>query len=193
MKEITLKASKRTQSGKSYAKNIRKQGLIPAVIYGTTEPVMVEIEERQLQQIIYTNKSFFINIEVDGKNYKCIKQDAQFHAVSDQMLHIDFLAINDEKPVRLFLPIVLTGNSIGVQAGGHLYQLKRYLQAKSLPKFMPDDLVIDITNLDLGKTLQVKDLKFENIELLDSPNDLVVMVQMTRAAVSQQQEEQGKK
>lgn len=193
MKEITLKATKRTQAGKSYAKNIRKKGLIPSIIYGTAEPIMVEIEEKQLQPIIYTNKSYFINIDVEGKTYKCIKQDAQFHAVSEQMLHIDFLAISEDKPVRLFLPIVLSGNSIGVQSGGHLYQLKRYLHTKALPKYMPDELVIDITNLDLGKTLQVKDLKFDNLELLDTPNDLVVMVQMTRAAVSQQQEEQTKK
>lgn len=189
MQEFNIKAQKRTNAGKSYTVKIRREGLVPGVIYGSEEPVMIQIEEKQLKDLIYTPNVYIVKVDVDGKMYKCVKKEEQYHPVTDNLLHIDFYAISEDKAVKMYIPIKLNGTAEGVLQGGHLYQLKKYLNVKALPKYLPDTLDIDITNLQIGKTIKISDLKFDNIELLDSSSDLVIMVQMTRAAISKAESE----
>lgn len=191
MKEITLKAKKRTEAGKKYTKKIRKQGFTPAIVYGGNEPIMCEIETKALKNVIYTDKVYIINLDIDGEIVKCIKKDAQFHPVSDLVLHLDFLQVFDDKDVKIFIPVKLTGFAEGVKQGGHLYQLKRYILVKGKPAQFPDELSFDITKLTLGKSLKISEVTIENLEVLEPASDVIAMVKLTRAAMSQADEEEG--
>lgn len=193
MQTITLKATKRENSGKKFNKKLRKEGRVPGVLYGDKgENVLFSITEKELKKVIYTNKVYIINLDVEGEVYSCIKKDAQFHPVTDITLHVDFLRVNETDPIRIFVPVSLNGFAKGVQAGGFLYKMKLYLKIKALLKDIPDQVDIDVTELELGKSLQIKDLNLENIEILEPASDVVAMVKLTRAAMSQADgEEEG--
>jgi len=186
MQELNLKANKREIAGKKYSKQLHKKGMIPANIYGGKEDnLMIEITAKDLHPLLYTDKVYFVNIDVDGEVTKCIKKEEQFHPVTDEILHVDFLRIYDDKKVKLYVPIHLTGFSKGVKAGGHLFQMKRYLRIEAFPKDVPDFLEIDVTDLNLGKSLKIEELKFENITILEPSSDVVALVKLTRAAMSE--------
>ncbi|MBN2891967.1 MAG: 50S ribosomal protein L25 [Bacteroidales bacterium] len=185
MKTITLKATKRVETGKKHNKILRKEGLVPGVLYGNEkENVLFAISVKELKNVIFTNKVYIINLDVEGEVYTCIKKDAQFHPVKDNTLHVDFLRVSEDKPVKMFIPVTLTGFAKGVQAGGHLYQMKHYINIKASLENIPDQLEIDVTNLTIGKSLQIKEMKHENIEILEPASDVVAMVKLTRAAMS---------
>ncbi len=185
MQEITLKAQRRAQAGKKYNKKLRHGDSVPGVLYGKkSENVLFSISEKELKKIIYTNKVFIINLDVDGEIHKCIRKDTQFHPVTDKTLHIDFLKVNETDPIKIYVPVALNGFAKGVQAGGFLYKMKLYLRIEALLKNIPDQVDIDVTELELGKSLQIKDIKLENINILEPASDVVAMVKLTRAAMS---------
>ncbi len=185
MKNIVLKATKRDQIGKRVNKKLRKEGSVPGVLYGNNEEnIIFSISKKELKKVIFTNKVYIIKLDIDGVVYDCIKKDTQFHPVTDETLHVDFLRVNEENPIKLFVPVQLNGFPVGVQAGGHLYQMKRYINIKGLLKNIPDQLDIDVTNLALGKSLQIKELDIEGLEILEPASDVVAMVKLTRAAMS---------
>ncbi len=189
MKEFELKAFKRTGKGKKYTNQVRKSGRIPAIIYGGEENIMCEVEVKALRHLIYTDKVYLINLDLEGEKIACIKKAEQFHPVTDEVLHLDFLRIFDDKKVKIYLPVKLVGFSKGVKSGGHLFQLKRYIRVKAYPKYIPDNLQIDVTEVGLGKSLKISEISFENLEVLDHPSDVVAMVKLTRAAMSKADEE----
>ncbi len=186
METIEIKVNKREDLGKKATKKLRKQGLVPGVLYGGEEVIHFYAPENTFNPIIYTDKVYIVELNIDGKVYRTIKKDTQFHPVTDRLLHIDFLELHEDKPVKVFLPVKLVGFAEGVRMGGSLYQLKRYLLAKALPKHLPDHLEIDITNLGLGKSLKIEDLSFENIEILEPKSAVVAVIKLTRAAKSKQ-------
>jgi len=188
MKEFQLKAYKRTGKGKKYTKQVRKSERVPAIIYGGEENIMCEVDVKALGHLIYTDKVYLINLDLEGEKIACIKKAEQFHAVTDEILHLDFLRIFDDKKVKIYLPVKLTGFSKGVKMGGHLFQLKRYIRVKALPKHIPDNLQVDVTELGLGKSLKISEVQFENLEILDHPSDVIAMVKLTRAAMSKADE-----
>lgn len=182
MKTIELKGTARKAVGKKDAKLLRRNEQVPCVLYGGTENHHFSVNLKDLKKIVYTPKVYIIDIDIDGQNYNAIMQDLQFHPVSDDILHIDFLQVVENKPVIINIPVILEGFAKGVQAGGKLSQLARTLKVKALAKDLPDDLTVDVTNLELGKSIKVGELNFENIELLDSKNAVVAAVKLTRAA-----------
>ena len=185
MKTFDIKGSKRVAGGKKAVKALRKEGLVPCVIYGNgTEATSFAVEETQFRNLIFTPNIYIVNVEIDGKVQKAILKDLQFHPVSDELLHVDFLEVTDDKPVTIAIPISIEGNSEGVRAGGKLQVEMRKLIVKGLIKDLPDVLKIDITNLGLGKAMKVQDLTFDNLEVLNAKNAVVVSVRMTRAAKS---------
>lgn len=190
MKEITLKANKRTETGKKYTKQLRKKGFVPAIVYGNKEPQKCELEIKSLKNIIYTDKVYIINLNIDGNITKCIKKDSQFHPVTDELLHIDFLRVFDDKEVKIYIPVTLTGFAEGVKAGGHIYLLKKYIHVKGLYTNFLDDIILDVTELSIGKSIKVTDLKLPKLEILEPPSEVVVMVKLTRAAMSQTDEDE---
>jgi len=210
MKTFQLEGSPREAVGKKATKELRKSGLIPAVLYGR-EPVtlpytaalkpgekIVDLGDSKgmivteltvtfdgVRKLIYSPDIFLVEIAIKGSHtVNAILKEAQFHPVSDSILHLDFLEVFDNKPVRMEVPIELTGHSVGVRAGGKLNQSLRKLTVQGLAKDIPERLSISIDHLELGKVIKVGELKFNNIEIVNSKNAVVCMVKMTRAAQS---------
>ena len=187
MKSIEIKGFKRETLGKKATKQLRKEENVPCVLYGGEEIVHFYAPVKDFRHLFYTPNVYIVNINVDGKTYPTILKDAQFHPVNEVPLHVDFLEIHDDKPVVIDIPVKVEGFAKGVQAGGILRVEKRKLTVKGLPKHLPDELVINVDDLDLGKTRKIGDLKFDNLELLNAKNAVVVAVRLTRAARAAQQ------
>jgi len=182
MKTFDLTGSKREGTGKKAAKAYRKESLVPCVLYGGEEVVHFTVTKEGIRKLIYNPEVYIVNLSIDKKKYSAILKDTQFHAVSDEVLHADFMQIFKDKPVVLEIPIVLEGLAQGVKDGGKLSMNMRKLKVKGLYKDFPEKLVINIENLGLGKTIQVGNLNFENLELLNSKDNVVAAVKLTRAA-----------
>jgi len=182
MKTFDLKGSKRENTGKKAAKAYRKESLIPCVLYGGKEVVHFTVTKESVRKLINTPEVFLVNLSIERKKYIAILKDTQFHPVSDALLHADFLQIFDDKPLVMDIPIQLEGLAQGVKDGGKLSLNMRKLKVKGLYKNFPEKLVINIENLGLGKTIQVGNLNFENLEIMNVKDSVVANVQLTRAA-----------
>lgn len=182
MKSIEIKGFKRESLGKKDSKKLRNEGKVPCVLYGNAEPIHFYAEAGDFRDLIYTPKVYLIDVDVDGTVYKAIMQDVQFHPVEEQILHVDFLLITDDKPVKIEVPIKVEGYAKGMRSGGKLKTNLRRLKVKALAKDLPDFIKIDITNLGLGDSVKVGQLELENIEFLNSKSVPVVSVVITRAA-----------
>lgn len=187
MKTIDIKGSLRTNKGKTAAKTLRKQGLVPCILYGNkTENVDFSVEAADLKNLIFTPNSYIVNIAIDGKTYSGILREAQYHPVTDAILHLDFLKVDKDKAVAIDVPITITGSSEGVKQGGKLQIVNRKLKVSALVDKLPDNLPIDITSLGLGKTISVGDLAYDGITILTPKTTIVCAVKMTRAALGAQ-------
>ncbi|MCM1310614.1 MAG: 50S ribosomal protein L25/general stress protein Ctc [Bacteroides sp.] len=207
MKTFQLAAEPRTDLGKKATKALRAEGKIPAVINGgeiVTLPYngtlkagqkLVEIEDGKalistditvtneaVRKLVYTPDIFAIELDVNGEKKNAILKDLQFHPVKDNILHIDFLEVNDKKPVVIEVPVTLEGHAEGVKAGGKLQLNMKKLRVRAIYTNVPERLVINVDNLGLGKTIQVGDLHFEGLELINAKNAVVCTVALTRAA-----------
>jgi len=192
MKTIEINGSLRTGTGKKLAKQIRKGEQVPAVIYGGDVNLSIVVTTTDLKPIVYTPNVHIVNIKIDGKVYETILKDIQFHPVSDEILHLDFLHIFDDKKVTVALPVILTGQSEAAKQGGKIILITRKLRACGFPQELPETLDVDITNLGLGKSIMVGDLKFDKVQLVDMKSTVVASAQLTRAAKGQAAEEAAK-
>lgn len=182
MKTFELSASARQDLGKKASKELRKGDNIPAVIYGANFNQSIVVTDDAVRKLIYSPDIFVVNMNIDGKATTCILKDIQFHPVTDRILHIDFLQVEEAKPIVIDVPVKLTGHAEGVKAGGKLSLEMRKIRVKGLYKNIPEFLSIDVTNLGLGKTLQIGQLSFDNLELMNAKNNVVAAVKLTRAA-----------
>lgn len=189
MKEYSLKAQAREEKGKFASKTLRKQDLIPAVLYGGDKNINIVVSQREVRDLIYTPDIFLVNLDIDGQVHRCILQDLQFHPVTDKVIHLDFLEVQEDKPVMIQVPVQLDGHAIGVRAGGKLQQDIRKLKVKGLYQDIPERLHIDISKLRLGKVLKVNELNFENLEILTPKNAVVAAVRSSRVAVAMAEDE----
>lgn len=192
MKTLELKGQKRDNTGKKGSADLRKQEVIPCVIYGGTETLHFSATAADLKKFVYTPDVYFAQIEVDGKSYKGIMKDVQTHPVTDDVLHIDFLEVSEDKKVRVSLPLKITGNSAGVRAGGKLIVNVKKLTVEALPKDIPDYINVDITNLNIGDKLRISELEIPGVTFLDAANVVVATVRITRNAKSAAAEEAKK-
>ena len=184
METLLFKGNARKIGNKQDLKQLRRSGEVPCVIYGANvENVNFSISEKELRKVTNTPKSFIIDIEVEGKTYKCVFHDAQYHPVTDAILHVDFLAISHEKPVIIDVPVVITGVSEGVKQGGKLLVSARKLKISADMDNLPDNVVVDITNLQIGKTIVAGDLSYENVQIVSPKSTIICAVKMTRAAL----------
>lgn len=191
MKSIDVKGTVRTATGKKATREIRKNGAVPCNLYGEAKgenglPVALSFTatQEELRKLVYTPDIYSVNLNIDGKEYKAIMKELQFHPVTDQLLHIDFYEINETKPIVMEVPIKLNGLAEGVKAGGKLAASVRKLKVRAPYTAIPERLDIDVTALGLGKTIKVAELNFENLELVTSPSVVVCQVKMTRSAMS---------
>lgn len=182
MEIFELAGSVRTDLGKKANKALRANGEVPCVIYGAGENINFYVTEKSLMKLLYTPKVYLVNITINGKSYKTAMREIQFHPVTDKVLHIDFYQVNEDKPVVMEVPVKLTGFAAGVKLGGKLIQVMRKLKVRAIPANLPDDLVVDVTPLELGKSMKVKELNFENFEIVNSPEVVVANVKITRDA-----------
>jgi large subunit ribosomal protein L25 len=184
MKSVEIKGSIREGAGKKIAKKLRKEGLVPCELYGGEQNLHFAVDAKMFKKFIYTPEVNIVNINVDGKKYSGVIKDAQFHPVTDDLLHVDFVQVSDDKEISIKIPVVIKGNSIGIKNGGKLRLVKRSLKVKALPKFLPDTLEIDITKLNIGQSIKVKDLNFSNLMLADALSATVVSVVSSRISKS---------
>lgn len=182
MKVFQLAGSLRTETGKKAAKAIRNNNSIPCIIYGGETVSQFTVEKEAVRKLIYSPEIFLVELTIDGKTCKAIMKDLQFHPVTDAVLHIDFLEVFEEKPIVIDVPVVLDGLAEGVKAGGKLSLEMRKLRVKALYNNVPEQLHINIENLALGKTIQVGQVAFENLEILNGKNSVICAVKLTRAA-----------
>ncbi len=180
MKTITIEGQLRTDSGKKSTRQLRSQQLVPAVIYGGKTEVNFSAPATAFKGIVYTSEFMMADIKVDGNSYKCILKDLQFHKVSDALIHLDFLELVDDKKVIATLPLKYTGTPAGVKAGGKLVLKIKSVKVKTLPKFLKENIEVDITNLELNENLRVENIVAENMEIMNSPRIPIASVTMTR-------------
>jgi len=186
MKTIELKGTIRTSLTKVAVKQLRKNGEVPCVLYGEKgENLHFAVVERDLKNLVYTPNAYLVKLSLDGKLHTAVMREIQFHPVSEQILHIDFYPVHEDRPVAIDVPVVIEGNSEGVRAGGKLHMVTRRLKISALPKHLPDSLPVDITHLQLGKTIVVGDLSYPNVNIITPKTTIVCSVKMTRAAVQQ--------
>lgn len=189
MKTVSMSGSPRENVGKKDARDLRRKGLIPCVLYGGKEQIAFSATELSFRDIIFTPDACLIDLEVKGKKYSAILQDAQFHPVTGKIVHCDFLEIFPDKAVKIDIPIRITGNSPGVIKGGKLITKLRKLKAKGLMDALPDTIEVDISRLNISDSVKVGELTVEDIEFLDPANAVVVIVKMTRGAGAEDDED----
>ena len=182
MKSFDLKGTVRTDLGKKATKAERVVDNVPCVLYGTAENVHFTTTVSEIRKLVYTPEVFVVNLEIEGKVTKAIMKALQFHPVTDKVLHLDFLAISEDKPVIVNLPVKLEGLAEGVKAGGKLALEMRNLKVKGLYTQIPENIVVDVTELGLGKSIQVAKVFVPNLEILNAKNAVVAQVKLTRAA-----------
>jgi large subunit ribosomal protein L25 len=182
MKTIEIKGSLRTDLGKKSSKLIRKTGSVPCVIYGKETNIHFHAPELAFKNLIYTPAAHLVDLNIDSKVYRAVLKEVQYHPVSDKILHADFILVFDDKPVTISIPIKVSGDSIGVIAGGKLNIKKRSLKVKGLPKDLPEFLNIDITNLKIHESVKVGDIIIDNIEFLDPKRLMVLTIATSRVA-----------
>jgi len=182
MKTFDLKGTVRTDLGKKATKADRVSEKVPCVLYGGGENIHFTTTISDIRKLIYTPEVFIVDLDIDGKKSKSIVKALQFHPVSDKVLHIDFLAVSKDKPVVVELPIKLEGLAEGVKAGGKLSLEMRKLKVKGLYTQIPENIVIDVTALGLGKSIQVAKVSVDKLEILNNKNSVVAQVKLTRAA-----------
>ncbi|MFT4222205.1 50S ribosomal protein L25/general stress protein Ctc [Dysgonomonas sp.] len=184
MKTFELKGEAREAIGKKATRVFRKEDKIPAVIYGgeSAEAIHFTVTNGDVRKLVYTPEIFLVDLTIGKENYKAILKDIQFHPVTDAILHLDFLHVFEDKPIVIDVPVVLDGLAEGVRAGGKLSLDLRKLKVKALYNKVPEKVHVDVTSLALGKSVQVGELHFEGLELLNAKNAVVCRVQLTRAA-----------
>ena len=180
MKTITIEGQLRTESGKKATRQLRSQQLVPAVIYGGKTEVNFSAPATAFKSIVYTSEFMFANITVDGNSYNCILKDLQFDKVTDVLIHLDFLELVEDKKVIATLPLKYTGTPVGVKAGGKLVLKIKAVKVKTLPKYLRENIEVDINNLELNENIRVENIKAENMEIMNSPRIPIASVTMTR-------------
>ncbi|MEN6589699.1 MAG: 50S ribosomal protein L25/general stress protein Ctc [Proteiniphilum sp.] len=184
MKTFALKGEIRDDFGKKAARAYRSEDLIPCVVYGghKEENLNFVVKNSDVRNLIYSPEVFLVDLDLGTRKLQAIVKEVQFHPVKDTILHIDFLHVFENVPVVIEIPVRLEGLAAGVRAGGKLSLDIRKLKVKALPEKLPEELVVNVEKLELGKSIQVGQLSFEGLEILNARNAVVCRVQLTRAA-----------
>ena len=189
MKSIEIKGSLRTETGKKATHSLRQNNGVPCVLYGMQKDengnqvaTHFTVTVDGLRKLVYTPHIYVVDLNIDGKIVNAIMKDIQFHPVTDAILHVDFLQINEENPIVMEVPVQLEGLAEGVKAGGKLTLQMRKLKVKALYNAIPEKLIVNVSHLGLGKTVKVGELSYEGLELLNAKEAVVCAVKLTRAA-----------
>ena len=191
MKTVSLSGSLRENVGKKDAKALRKAEMVPCVMYGAGEDqVQFATEAKNFKKILFTPECYIINFEINGKTYKTILQDVQYHPVTDNVLHADFLIVKEDKPVTVVLPIAMEGTPAGVMRGGKMKVGIKKIKVTGLLKDLPDYVTVNISGLNINDAIKVKDLSIENVTPVTPGYTVIVAVNAARGAVISTEEEE---
>ena len=180
MKSITIEGQLRTDSGKKATRQLRSQKQVPGVIYGGSQEINFSAPATAFKDIVYTPDFMLAEVKIDGKSYRCILKDIQFHKVTDALLHVDFLELVEDKKVIATLPLKFIGVPAGVKAGGKLVTKMKSLKVKAFPKYLKEHIDVNIDKLELNENVRVEDVIMDNMEVLNSPRIPIASVTMTR-------------
>ncbi len=189
MRKLEITGFKRANLGKGDAKKLRAEGNVPCVIYGGEKQVHFYAPMILFRDLVYTPEAAFVDVNIEGRIYEAILQDIQFHPVSDMILHADFLELHKGKPIKMDIPVKFHGTAPGVIKGGRLMPKVRQVKVKALPDHMPDSIDVDISGLDLGKSIKVKDLEEKDFSILNPPRVTIAIVSIPRNMRSAEEEE----
>lgn len=182
MKHFEINGQVREVGGKPAIKAIRRQGLVPCNLYGQgMENVLFTVSEKDLMGITNTPASYIIDIKLDnGQNFMAVVHELQFHPVKDNCLHVDFLAVTEDKPIAIKVPIVVSGHPVGVQRGGKFVLVSRFIKVSALMANLPDTVNVDVTKLDIEKRVVAGDIKLENVSVVFPKDTIICTVKATR-------------
>ena len=180
MKTITIEGQLRTEIGKQATRQLRSEEKVPGVIYGGAKEVNFSAPLASFKSLVYTPDFQLAEIMVEGQSYKCILKDLQFDKVTDDLIHADFLELVEDKKVIATIPIKFTGAAKGVKDGGKLIAKMKALKIKTFPKYLKENIEVDLTNLELNGNVRVEDVKAENYEILNSPRIPIASIVLTR-------------
>lgn len=190
MKTIEIIGYKRANLGKAESKRLREEGQVPAVLYGGDLQIHFYAPMILFRDLVYTNQAHFVKLNIEGEEYDAILQDVQFHPVSEIIMHADFLQLFEGKKIKMFIPVVLEGTAPGVTKGGTLIHKRRKLHIQALPKHMPDQITVDISELDFGRAIKVSAVNEDNFEVLDTKIASIAVVEIPRALRGKTEEEE---
>jgi large subunit ribosomal protein L25 len=182
MESISITGSVRKSLGKADAKVLRREGLVPCIIYGGEENIHFQVDERAFNKLINTPNAYIVNVDLDGKTYASIIKDVQFHPLTDRVIHVDFQLLLANRPVKLTLPVRTEGVSPGVLNGGKLQQVLRRAKVSGVPAKLPDFITINIGKMKIGHSVKVKDIKIAGVTFLENENQILVSIKAKRGA-----------
>ncbi len=184
MKSLQIQGQIREELGTKEAVRLRREQQVPCVIYGDGQAVHFTTDASSFRTLAYTPEVYEVHIVLGEQTYRTVLQDLQFDPVRDHILHADFMRLVDDKPINMEVPIRLLGNARGVRSGGKLKQNMRKLTVRALPAHLPDDISIDISNLRIGQSIKVEDVKPEGYEIKNSGGAVIVSIKTSRTAVA---------
>ncbi len=180
MKTITIEGQLRTEFGKTATRQLRSQELVPGVIYGGAQEINFKAPAAAFKTLVYTPSFQQAEVKLDGKSYQCILKDLQFDKVNDSLIHIDLLELVEDKKVIATIPLKFNGIAKGVKDGGKLNIKMKSLKVKTYPKYLKEQIEVNVENLELNGNIRVEDVKVDNYEILNSPRIPVASVTLTR-------------
>lgn len=190
MDSVAIKGTVRTDLGTKFAKNLRREGQVPCVVYGGEQTIHFSAPTLSFRDLVYTSSVHIAEIELDGKKVEAVMQDIQFDPITDAITHIDFIELVDGKPVTVSTPVRLNGNARGVRNGGKLKHFMRYLRVKALPQDIPASIELDVTDLRIGQSIRVSAVASDSkYSILNAENAVIVTIKTARNAVEDEEEE----
>ncbi|MDR0206372.1 MAG: 50S ribosomal protein L25 [Bacteroidales bacterium] len=186
MKSVSMSGSLRENVGKKDAKAQRASGFIPCVIYGGKEQLQFVMKEEEFRHLLYTPEVKYVELEVGDKKFEAVVQATQWHPITEHLLHVDFLEVVEGKPITISIPLLLTGTSPGVLRGGKLVKKIRKITVKGLLKDIPENVTVDISNLEINDIIKVSDLSVPNLTFVENQNTVIVNIASTRNVVDVQ-------
>lgn len=186
MQHFSLQGQVREAAGKAALKAIRKQGLVPCNLYGCgVKDILFTVDAKELKAVTDTPKAYIIDLKLDnGKQFTAVLHELQWHPVTDACLHVDFLAVNETKPINIQVPLVITGHALGVQQGGKFYQNARNIRVCATMENLPDEVTVDITSLGLDKRIKAGDIKLDKVAVTTDKDAIICGVKTTRNTVA---------
>ncbi len=190
MRTVEIIGYKRANLGKAHSKRLRAESQVPCVLYGGKEQIHFSVPMILFREIVYTPEAAFIKLNIEGDEYSAILQDIQFHPVNELILHADFLTLSDDKPIKMDIPVKFSGTAPGIIQGGLLVVKLRTIKIKALPINMPEDITLDVSGLDLGKSIKVASIEAKDFEILNNSRITIASVEVPRALKEEEEEEE---